>query len=230
MNKPVSQIIKDRIKESGSNYFSNANISNFIKDEQELDALQEEVKDKVQSLLESLVIDTENDHNTQDTAKRVAKMYVKEIFGGRYKKIPDTTAFPNVSEYNGLYVTGPIAIRSTCAHHLQNITGNCWIGIFPGDQVIGLSKFNRITDWIASRPQIQEELTVQIADEIQKQTRAKGVAVLVKAAHHCMTHRGVKAHDSDMTTTVLRGEFLTNTDLKQEFLKVVMTMKGMTNG
>jgi len=122
-------------------------------------------------------------------------------------------------------VTGPITIRSTCAHHFQNIVGKAYIGVFPGKNVIGLSKFNRIADWIASRPQIQEEMTMQIADAIEKETEADGVAVLVQAEHHCMTHRGVKEHESDMTTSVMRGDFRKVPSLKQEFFNIVSNMK-----
>jgi GTP cyclohydrolase I len=152
-------------------------------------------------------------------------MFVKETFRGRYASPPKVTAFPNVTEYDELYVTGPITIRSTCAHHFQNIVGKAYIGVFPGKNVIGLSKFNRITDWIASRPQIQEEMTVQIADAIQKETEAEGVAVLVQAEHHCMTHRGVKEHESDMTTSVMRGAFREHPHLKQEFFNIIHKMK-----
>jgi GTP cyclohydrolase I len=187
--------------------------------------LVDEVADKFQGVLRSLIIDTSNDHNTQDTARRVAKMFVRETFSGRYANPPKVTAFPNVTEYDQLYVTGPITIRSTCAHHFQNIVGRAYIGVFPGRNVIGLSKFNRITDWIASRPQIQEEMTVQIADAIERETEADGVAVLIQAEHHCMTHRGVKEHESDMTTSVMRGKFRDDHALKQEFFSIVGKMK-----
>lgn len=222
--KRISEVIRKRVKESGKRFHCNDNISEFIKPG-ELELLQKEVEQGLAGVLGSLVIDTENDHNTKDTAKRVAKMYLNEIFSGRYVACPDATEFPNASKYEGLYLTGPITIRSTCAHHQQNITGHCWVGVFPGDEVIGLSKFNRIVDWVASRPQIQEELTVQIADEIEKATKAKGIGVVIKAEHHCMTHRGVKEHESDMTTSVLRGELKTNQILKAEFFDLVSGMK-----
>jgi GTP cyclohydrolase I len=153
-------------------------------------------------------------------------MFLREVFGGRYTPKPNITAFPNANNYDELYITGPITVRSTCAHHLQNITGHCWIGVFPGKEVIGLSKFNRLVDWIASRPQIQEEMTVQIADAIEEETKAAGVAVIMKAEHHCMTHRGVREHESDMTTSVMRGKFRKDPSLKQELLQLVSTMKG----
>tara|TARA_B100000424_G_scaffold100768_2_gene75618 strand:+ start:220 stop:885 length:666 start_codon:yes stop_codon:yes gene_type:complete len=205
--------------------FCNDNISKVI-NEKDINQIQEDVQKHFQKVLDSLRIDTKNDHNTKDTAKRVAKMFVRETFYGRYTKKPRVTAFPNANSYDELYITGPISIRSTCAHHFQPIVGNCWIGVFPGKNVIGLSKFNRLVDWIVRRPQIQEEMTVQIADLIEKETKAAGVAVIVKAEHMCLTHRGVKEHESDMTTSVIRGVFKENPILKSEFLQLLKGMKG----
>jgi GTP cyclohydrolase IA len=220
----ISDKIRQRLIDNGVRFFSNDNISQYV-DEKEIDKLVDEVTKKMEGVLQSLVIDTENDHNTQDTARRVAKMMVRETFAGRFIPAPKITAFPNVTQYDQLYVTGPITIRSTCAHHFQNIVGRAYIGVFPGKNVIGLSKFNRIADWIASRPQIQEEMTVQIADAVEKETQADGVAVLIQAEHHCMTHRGVKEHESDMTTSVMRGLFRNDSALKQEFFSIVAKMK-----
>ena len=191
----------------------------------DLEKIQAEVQEKFQGVLDSLVIDTENDHNTNDTARRVAKMYVNEIFGGRFKKQPKITAFPNMG-YKSLYTSGPISIRSTCAHHFQNIVGKAWIGIVPEDEVIGLSKFNRLVHHIAERPQIQEEMTTHIAEELQKYAKTPHVAVVVKAEHHCMTHRGVREHESDMTTAVMLGGFGEDPALKQEFYDICLSMKG----
>lgn len=220
----TSTAIAARLREKGVRFFCNDNISEHILPE-EIDMLVDEVEENMKKVLESLVIDTENDHNTQDTARRVAKMFVNEVFAGRYESKPKVTAFPNANAYDELYVTGPISIRSTCAHHFQAIQGKAYIGVFPGNNVIGLSKFNRIADWIASRPQIQEEMTVQIADEIEKVTEAEGVAILVQAEHLCMTHRGVREHESDMTTSIMRGKFREDPALKQEFFNIVSRMK-----
>jgi len=220
----ISKIIKSRIKSVGRRFHSNDNIAEFMHDG-DLEKIQAEVQEKFQGVLDSLVIDTENDHNTQETAKRVAKMYVQEIFGGRFKKAPKITAFPNMG-YKSLYTSGPISIRSTCAHHFQNIVGKAWIGIVPEDEVIGLSKFNRIVHHIAERPQIQEEMTTNIADELVKFAKTPHVAVVVKAEHHCMTHRGVREHESDMTTAVMLGGFGEDPALKQEFYDICLSMKG----
>lgn len=222
MNNP-SDRIKRRLIDAGKSFNCNDNISDYIMHNVgEFQNLLSEVSDKVQDLLDSLVIDTVNDHNTRDTATRVAKMLLLETFSGRYHPKPSTTAFPNIDgAYDEIYVTGPITIRSTCAHHLQNITGKCYVGVFPGDKVIGLSKFNRLVDWIASRPTIQEEMTIQIADEIEQETSAKGVAVLVSAEHGCMSHRGIKEHDPLMTTSVMRGLFKDHPHIKKEFFDIV---------
>jgi GTP cyclohydrolase I len=199
----ISETIKQRLLEAGVNFRANDNISEHITTD-ELKLLQDEVQEKMQDVLESLVIDTTNDHNTQDTAKRVAKMWIKETFGGRYVPAPKVTSFPNMG-YKSMYTSGPISIRSTCAHHFQNIVGKAWVGIIPNGEVIGLSKFNRIIHHIVERPQIQEEMTSQIADALQKYAHTKHIAVVVKAEHHCMTHRGVREHESDMTTAIMLG-------------------------
>lgn len=220
----ISKVIKERIKAKNKRFHCNDNISEFIQDG-ELDQLQQEVEGKLQEVMESLVIDTEHDHNTNDTARRVAKMYVKEIFGGRFQPTPRITSFPNMG-YKSLYTSGPISIRSTCAHHFQNIVGKAWIGIVPEDEVIGLSKFNRLVHHIAERPQIQEEMTTQIAQELVTFAKTPNVAVVVKAEHHCMTHRGVREHESDMTTAIMLGAFERDPALKQEFYDICLSMKG----
>ena len=220
----VSEAIKKRLKESNIRFYANDNISEHIYDD-ERDQLQIEVQEAFQKVLDALLIDTENDHNTRSTAKRVAKMYVNEIFGGRYKSRPAVTSFPNMG-YKSLYTSGPISIRSTCAHHFQNIVGNAWVGIIPEDEVIGLSKFNRLVHHVAERPQIQEELTTEIANELSKFAKTRHVAVVVKAEHHCMTQRGVKEHESDMTTAIMLGAFNEDPALKQEFYDICLSMKG----
>ena len=224
----ISEKIKNAILSSSieKGYLANDTIYEAISDT-DREELIEEVKEAFQGVLDALVIDTKNDHNTQETAKRVAKMFVNEIFRGRYYPPPCVTAFPNAKQYDQIYMSGPITINSTCAHHFQAIAGKAYVGIFPGNKVIGLSKFNRMVDWVASRPQIQEEMTEQIADMIEKETEAKGVAVVIKAEHFCMTARGVKEHESEMLTSVLRGMFLRNTSMKTEFFSLLSNMKGM---
>lgn len=224
-NKPISKQIEERILAAGVRYHCNDNISDFINGPEEIEALVDEVEGKLQEVLSSLVIDTAHDHNTKETARRVAKMFIKETFSGRYRPTPKVTAFPNLG-YRSLYTTGPISIRSTCAHHLQNIVGYCWVGIIPDKEVIGLSKFNRLVHHICERPQIQEEMTTQIASALKEYARTEHVAVVVKAEHHCMTMRGVKEHESDMTTAIMLGAFSTEAALKKEFYDICLSMKG----
>jgi len=220
----ISDKIKERLKKENIRFHCNDNIADYILPG-ELEELQAEVQEAMQGVLSSLVIDTTHDHNTQDTAKRVAKMWIKEVFGGRYQQPPRVTAFPNMG-YKSLYTSGPISVRSTCAHHFQNIVGNCWVGIIPNGEVIGLSKFNRIVHHIAQRPQIQEEMTTQVAEELKKYAKTEHIAVILKAEHHCMTHRGVREHESDMTTSILHGAFKEDPALREEFYKICFAMKG----
>lgn len=220
----ISDEIRERIIKAGKPFHSNDNIAEFT-NEIEVNQLVNEVAEKFQDVLKSLVIDVDNDHNTKETAKRVAKMYIKEIFGGRYTSPPDITAFPNLG-YKSLYTTGPISVRSTCAHHMMPIVGSCWVGIVPETKVIGLSKFNRIVHHICERPQIQEELTLQIANALREYAETGNIAVVVKAEHFCMSHRGVKEHESDMSTAIMLGAFETDGNLKQEFYNLLLTMKG----
>ncbi len=223
-NKYLSTVIRERLKKAGARFHCNDNISDYVT-QKEVDQLVDEVAEKMQGVLESLVIDTENDHNTQDTARRVAKMFVKETFSGRYLPTPKVTAFPNLG-YKSLYTTGPISIRSTCAHHFQNIVGRCWVGIVPNGEVIGLSKFNRLVHHICERPQIQEEMTTQIAEALKQYAKTENIAVVVKAEHHCMTQRGVREHESDMTTAIMMGAFERDPALKKEFYDICLSMKG----
>jgi len=216
----ISVKIRERLRLLGVSFKANDNISEHITPH-ELNLLQNEVEDKVRDLMHSMLIDTENDHNTKDTAARVAKMFLHEVYAGRYKPAPKITDFPNAKNLDQMYVTGPITIRSACSHHLVPIVGRCWIGVLPGERVIGLSKFNRIVEWIAARPQIQEELTVQIADYIEEHLQPLGVAVIVDATHMCMTWRGVReSAEAVMTSSVIRGVFATDPNAKAEFLQL----------
>ena len=217
MIEPISTTIKKRIELEKANYFANDNIADFIH-EGEIEILKEEVTEKIQSLLESLIIDTKYDHNTIETAQRVAKMYLNEVFKGRYHKQPKVTDFPNAKNLDQIYTVGAISVRSACSHHLVPIIGKCWIGVIPSDRVIGLSKFNRIVDWVMSRPQIQEEAAIQLADTIEKLIKPKGLAVIIKAKHQCMTWRGVKDNDTEMVTSVMRGIFRDTAEARSELM------------
>jgi GTP cyclohydrolase IA len=174
-------------------------------------------------VLDSMVIDTAHDHNTQETARRVTKMYLTEVFRGRYVDMPNITEFPNVGHLNELMIVGPITVRSACSHHLCPVIGKLWIGVLPNQDtnVIGLSKYARLAEWVMGRPQIQEEAVVQLADLIEQKTRPDGLAVVMEASHYCMGWRGVKDMDSKMLNSVMRGVFLHNSDLRREFLALI---------
>lgn len=224
---PVSARIRARLAASGAHFRANDNIAAYLR-QGELDELRNEVANALQEVLRALVIDVEHDHNTEDTAKRVSKMFVDEVFRGRFQDAPKVTSFPNVSGLNELMVIGPIAVRSACSHHLCPIIGRVWIGVMPnaGSELIGLSKYARIADWILSRPQIQEEAVVMLADELEQRIRPDGLAVLMQADHFCMHWRGVKDDQSQMTNIVTRGSLQTNPDLRREFLGLCQTKRG----
>jgi GTP cyclohydrolase IA len=219
---PASQRIRYRLVSNGCRYHANDNIAAHI-EAGELDELRAEVQAKMQEVLNALVIDTTNDHNTQDTAKRVAKMFVTEVFRGRYVPIPDVTEFPNFSRLNELMIVGPITVRSACSHHLCPIMGRVWIGLLPNEHsnLIGLSKYTRICDWVMSRPQIQEEAVTMLADELQQRVRPDGLAIVMEADHFCMHWRGVKDSETQMTNSVMRGAFLKDANLRREFLSLL---------
>lgn len=220
--RPISVVIRERIQNSRKRFHANDNIADFI-EPGELELLLDEVSVQMQGVLESLVIDTVSDHNTNDTARRVAKMYLKEVFGGRYVKQPTTTEFPNVERLNELMIVGPITVRSACSHHFCPVIGHVWIGVMPNEHtnVIGLSKYVRLAEWIMSRPQIQEEAVVQLADLIQEKTQPDGLAVVMNATHYCMAWRGVRDMGSRMINSVMRGSFLKDPNLRREFLSLI---------
>jgi GTP cyclohydrolase I len=218
----VSQRIRARIQAKQQRFHANDNISAFV-EPGELEALTREVCEKMAGVLESLVIDVEHDHNTRETARRVAKMYVTEVFKGRYLPLPKVTEFPNAEHLNELMIMGPITVRSACSHHLCPIMGRLWIGVMPNkdSDLIGLSKYSRIADWIMSRPQIQEEAIIQLADQLVGMVKPDGLAVVMDADHFCMHWRGVKDNASKMTNSVMRGVFLENGALRREFLSLI---------
>ena len=216
----ISERIRSRLVAEDVSFLANDNIAEHIQPG-ELKELEVEVADRVRELLQSLVIDIDNDHNTQETAERVARMYLNEVFKGRFYKQPDVTSFPNTKDLDEIYTVGPITVRSACSHHLVPILGNCWIGIKPGSRVIGLSKFARVADWVFSRPHIQEEAVMILADEIERLCEPKGLGIIVKAQHYCMKWRGVKEPNTSMVNSVVRGVFRHDPSLKQEFFELV---------
>jgi GTP cyclohydrolase I len=220
--QPASERIRYRLVNAGRRYHANDNISEFVRDG-ELKELKAEVQAKMAEVLKALVIDTSSDHNTQETAKRVAKMFIEEVFRGRYQPMPDVTEFPNISRLNELMIVGPITVRSACSHHMCPIIGKIWIGVLPNEHsnLIGLSKYARIADWIMSRPQIQEEAVIMLADVLQERVKPDGLALVMEADHFCMHWRGVKDTDSAMVNSVMRGAFLKDPNLRREFLSLL---------
>jgi GTP cyclohydrolase I len=221
---PVSARIRARIKSAKKRYHANDNIAPFLQPG-ELEELHAEVEAKFRGVLESLVIDIESDHNTQDTARRVAKMYLSEVFRGRYVDAPSVTEFPNASSLNELMIVGPIKVRSACSHHFCPIMGKLWIGIMPNEHsnLIGLSKYSRLAEWIMSRPQIQEEAITQMAEVLMSKVRPDGLAIVMEADHFCMHWRGVKDDATMMVNSVMRGSFLKDRILRSEFLALLNT-------
>lgn len=219
---PVSVKIRERLKAAQRRFNANDNIADLIQPG-ELDAMLDEVQVHTQRMLDSLVIDTENDHNTRDTARRLAKMYVQEVFRGRYVTPPVITEFPNIEHLNELTIVGPITVRSACSHHFCPVIGKLWLGILPNQNtnVIGLSKYARLAEWIMTRPQIQEEAVMQLANLIEEKTQPDGLALVMQATHYCMAWRGVKDLESQMVNSVMRGAFLKDTALRKEFLSLL---------
>jgi GTP cyclohydrolase I len=221
-NLPVSEKIRRRLQRSATRFHANDNIAAAI-EPGEIDQLIDEVAQRMQAVLESLVIDTHSDHNTQETARRVARMYVTEVFRGRYFPVPAVTEFPNAERLNELMIVGPITVRSACSHHFCPILGRIWIGLIPNEHsnLIGLSKYVRLTNWIMTRPQIQEEAITQVAELLMTKVSPDGLAVVMEADHFCMNWRGVKDENAKMINSVMRGSFLKDHTLRREFLSLI---------
>ena len=214
----VSDIIRKRLADAGARYWAGDNISEHI-EPGEKEQLIDELQVKFHSVLESLVIDTDNDPNSADTGRRLAKMYVNEIMSGRYDPRPKATAFPNDSleAYKGMLVVRS-ELKSMCSHHHQPVAGVAYIGIIAHKKLIGLSKYTRIAQWCARRGTLQEELAMVIAKEIMKSTESEHVGVYIQATHGCCENRGIMAHSSLTQTTVLQGAFKDDPATKKEFM------------
>lgn len=216
MTNKLSELICAKMRNDGKRFWAGDNISEYITSHTKQELINEATL-AFESVLDALLIDRHNDPNSKGTAKRLAKMYFNEIMGGRYEPAPSPTAFPNTGEsaYHGMLVVRS-ELKSMCSHHHQPVTGVAYIGIIPGEKVIGLSKYTRIAQWCARRGTLQEELCNDICREIQKATGSNDVAVYVQATHGCCENRGIMAHSSLTQTTVLKGEF-NNSDVKKEF-------------
>jgi GTP cyclohydrolase I len=218
MKLSTSQTIRNRINSHNGRCWAGDNISEYIHDG-ELEQLVDELTNKFEEVLDSLVIDRDNDPNSMDTGRRLAKMYVYELMSGRYEPMPNATAFPNVTDdpYDGMLVVRS-ELKSVCSHHHQPVTGVAYIGIIAADTLIGLSKYTRIAQWCARRGTLQEELAMDIAREIMDATGSKDVGVYIQATHGCCENRGIMAHSSLTQTTVLKGAFKEDPGVKKEFM------------
>ncbi|MCU0426859.1 MAG: GTP cyclohydrolase I [Candidatus Kapabacteria bacterium] len=195
---------------------------NAVLAEAEKDEMKRLAEQKMQELFDILRIDR-NDPNSRETPHRLAKMWVDEIFRGRYEAPPKCTVFPNRKNVDELVISKGIAVMSVCSHHWQTISGTCAIGYVPGESVIGLSKLTRIVDWFGRRGQIQEELGEQIADYLNTLLKPKAVIVVIKSRHYCMIARGVNSEEDKalMITTAVRGSITHNEAQRNEFMTLI---------
>ena len=210
--------IQKRLLENKVRYWANDNIADYIEDGEKQQLIEEAIP-AFENVLQHLLIDTETDPNSMDTARRMAKMYINEIMSGRYDQMPNPSAFPNYIEngYEGMLVVRS-ELTSLCSHHHQTVKGVAYIGILAGPKLLGLSKYTRIAQWCAMRGTLQEDLNVMIADAIEEQTGSNDVGVYIQATHGCCENRGIKAHSSLTQTTVLRGAFKNDPATKKEFI------------
>ena len=213
----LADAIRFRMKRDGKRFWAGDNVSDYLH-ESDKEHLINEATEAFEKVLDTLLIDRENDPNSKGTARRLAKMYFNEIMAGRYEPAPDATAFPNDSadRYEGMLVVRS-ELRSMCSHHHQPVVGVAYIGIIAAEKLIGLSKYTRIAQWCARRGTLQEELCNDIAREIQKATGATDLGVYIQATHGCCENRGIMAKSSLTQTTVLKGAFKDDHGTKKEF-------------
>ena len=225
----LGDYLRFKMKREGKRFWAGDNISEYIDNEHVKEQLIDEAAEAFEQVLDSLLIDRENDPNSKGTARRLAKMYFNELMAGRYEPGPDATAFPNDSEdrYEGMLVVRS-ELRSMCSHHHQPVSGVAYIGIIAANKLIGLSKYTRIAQWCARRGTLQEELCNDIAREISKATDSENVGVYLRMTHGCCENRGIMAHDSSTTTTVLKGAFNKDTGTKKEFFDTLSLQESHT--
>ncbi len=202
--------MKDKINPNG----------NIILNNNEKESMILNISEKFKDIIDILKLDLDSEQIIE-TPQRVAKMYVEELFSGCYSLEPKITVFPNTKKYDEIIISGPIKVKSMCSHHFMPFFGYAYVGYIPKDKVIGISKFSRIVNWLSRRPQIQEELTEQIADYIEEKLNPNGVIVFIKAKHFCMIHRGANEEQSDMITSVTRGFFRDSHTAKTEFFSLI---------
>jgi len=195
--------------------------------EQEMENMIEEAAEHYGRYMTALGFDWKNDPNSEDTPIRVTKAFVNDLAEGVYSEPPKITAFDNIDGYDGIVFQGNIKLHSLCSHHHLPFIGNAHVAYLPSvdGKVIGLSKLNRIVEFYARRPQVQENLTMQIYEHIHKEcTQNIGVAVMIEANHMCACVRGVK-HDSIMKTAKLSGKFKDTDRAREEFYNFIRDLK-----
>lgn len=226
----ISDTIRAKMKKANHRFHAEDNVSEFI-NKQDKKLLLDEATLAFEKFLDALLIDREDDPNSQDTARRVAKMYFNEVMRGRYDKSPKITTFPNENKHNIIGFEGlqlcKAEIRSVCSHHHQPVIGNAFIGVLPGRKLVGLSKFIRIAQFLSRRGTLQESLTKQIAHAVADASETDDVAVMIVARHGCCENRGVGVSNSTVRTSYLLGKFGSDSGLlRQEFLAYI----AMDNG
>lgn len=254
---PLATYMHRVLQKYGRKYFANHSIwpvfkdviksdefPNLTTDEEVRWALIEELTKAFQHVLYAQVIDTDNDPNSAETPRRLAKMYVNELFEGRYQATPRITAFPNenparmsadddassaagtgdIYHFNNLLVVQSPFI-SNCSHHHQIVRGIAYVGIIPGRKLIGLSKYTRLIQHIAARGSLQEELTVDIANALQAHTESSDIAVVIFGRHGCCENRGIRSSNSQTSTAEMRGLFMRDGKLREEFYDNLKMMR-----
>lgn len=218
----IAKLVVERITKEKGRYFADDNISQYISKD-EIKQLILEVEEKVESLLNSLIIDTKNDPHTHETSHRIAKMLVSEVMLGRYQPLPRMKSFEHKEAFDNVLLLGPIKIQSMCSHHFVPVIGKLYIGIISDHQIWGISKFARISQWFMRRPHIQEKSTQDLADLILKLLQPKGLIIQFTAAHFCMSWRGVNEQEFKMTTVAKRG-LLNQLDYEQQFYQLLVNL------
>lgn len=222
MEKNLSQVLREQMRRDGKRFWAGDNVSEYVDDTVRA-KLIDEATEAFGLVLDTLLIDRDQDPNSQGTARRLAKMYYNEIMAGRYEPKPDATSFPNHTtdgKYDGILVVRS-ELRSMCSHHHQPVVGVAFIGILAANKLIGLSKYTRIAQWCARRGTLQEELAMDIAREIMTATGSEDVGVYLEAEHGCCTNRGIMATSSLTQTTILKGAFRNHHDTKKEFFDLI---------
>ena len=198
---------------------------NLARTKEEVEQMIENATVAYANFLNAVGFDYTADRQTEDTPRRVAKAWLKDLIVGSISDEPNITTFPNDEGYDGLVIQSGIPIVSMCAHHNLAFTGFATVAYVPGENVIGLSKLNRIVEWFSRRPQMQESLTQQIHDYISEKMDCKSVAVSIACKHTCCSHRGIK-HPSVMSTNKFSGVFMEKDNLIREELLSAIEMNG----